>query len=65
VVFVDDIPLGATGKIDKKVLRAQFADYKLGQTRTTAKASAAVAERTARPPSIFARIFARRRTTRP
>jgi fatty-acyl-CoA synthase len=29
VVFVDDIPLGATGKIDKKVLRAQFHDYKL------------------------------------
>ncbi|QUD90846.1 long-chain-fatty-acid--CoA ligase [Phenylobacterium montanum] len=29
VVFVDDIPLGATGKIDKKVIRQQFADYKL------------------------------------
>ncbi|MGZ8362703.1 MAG: long-chain-fatty-acid--CoA ligase [Caulobacteraceae bacterium] len=26
VVFVDDIPLGATGKIDKKVLRAQWAE---------------------------------------
>ena len=29
VVFVDDIPLGATGKIDKKVLRLQFETYKL------------------------------------
>jgi fatty-acyl-CoA synthase len=29
VVFVDDIPLGATGKIDKKVLRKQFEDYRL------------------------------------
>jgi acyl-CoA synthetase (AMP-forming)/AMP-acid ligase II len=29
VVFVDDIPLGATGKIDKKILREQFKDYTL------------------------------------
>ena len=29
VVFVEDIPLGATGKIDKKVLRAKFEDYRL------------------------------------
>jgi acyl-CoA synthetase (AMP-forming)/AMP-acid ligase II len=29
VVFVDDIPLGATGKIDKKLLRERFKDYKL------------------------------------
>ncbi len=29
VVFVDDIPLGATGKIDKKILRQQFETYKL------------------------------------
>ena len=28
VVFVDDIPLGATGKIDKKALREQFKDYR-------------------------------------
>ena len=27
VVFVDDIPLGATGKIDKKILREQFKDF--------------------------------------
>ncbi len=29
VVFVDDIPLGATGKIDKKLLRERMKDYKL------------------------------------
>jgi fatty-acyl-CoA synthase len=29
VVFVSDIPLGATGKIDKKVLRVRFEDYRL------------------------------------
>ncbi|WP_122464913.1 MULTISPECIES: long-chain-fatty-acid--CoA ligase [Brevundimonas] len=29
VVFVDDIPLGATGKIDKKVLRERMKDYRL------------------------------------
>ncbi len=29
VVFVDDIPLGATGKIDKKGLREQMKDYRL------------------------------------
>jgi acyl-CoA synthetase (AMP-forming)/AMP-acid ligase II len=29
VVFVDDIPLGATGKIDKKLLRDRFKDYRL------------------------------------
>lgn len=29
VLFVDDIPLGATGKIDKKVLRTRHADYVL------------------------------------
>jgi fatty-acyl-CoA synthase len=29
VVFVDDIPLGATGKIDKKLIRQRFADYVL------------------------------------
>jgi fatty-acyl-CoA synthase len=33
VLFVEEIPLGATGKIDKKVLRAQFADYKLGSAK--------------------------------
>jgi len=29
VVFVDEIPLGATGKIDKKVLRERLKDYRL------------------------------------
>jgi fatty-acyl-CoA synthase len=29
VLVVDTIPLGATGKIDKKLLRRQFADYRL------------------------------------
>jgi len=29
VVFVDDIPLGATGKIDKKLLRERMKDYRL------------------------------------
>ncbi|HEY9217110.1 MAG TPA: long-chain-fatty-acid--CoA ligase [Phenylobacterium sp.] len=29
VEFVDDIPLGATGKIDKKLIRQRMADYRL------------------------------------
>lgn len=29
VVFVDDIPLGATGKVDKKLIRERFKDYRL------------------------------------
>jgi len=29
VIFVDDIPLGATGKIDKKTLRERMKDYQL------------------------------------
>jgi fatty-acyl-CoA synthase len=29
VVFIDALPLTATGKISKKDLRARFADYKL------------------------------------
>ena len=37
VVFVDDIPLGATGKIDKKLIRQRFEGYEL----PTAKASVA------------------------
>ena len=32
VLFVDDIPLGATGKIDKKVIRAAYADFRLPGT---------------------------------
>ncbi len=38
VVFVDDIPLGATGKIDKKLIRIRMADYVL----PTAKAKETV-----------------------
>jgi fatty-acyl-CoA synthase len=37
VVFVDEIPLGATGKIDKKLIRQSFTDYVF----PTAKASVA------------------------
>jgi fatty-acyl-CoA synthase len=33
VVFVDDIPLGATGKIDKKVVRERLKDYRLPTTQ--------------------------------
>jgi fatty-acyl-CoA synthase len=29
VVFVDDIPLGATGKVDKKLIRERMKDYRL------------------------------------
>jgi fatty-acyl-CoA synthase len=34
VVFVDEIPLGATGKIDKKVIRQRFEGYLLPTART-------------------------------
>ena len=34
VVFVDDIPLGATGKIDKKLLRERLKDYRLPTAET-------------------------------
>jgi fatty-acyl-CoA synthase len=33
VLFVDDIPLGATGKIDKKLIRARYADHALPAAR--------------------------------
>ena len=36
VVFVDDIPLGATGKIDKKLIRQRFADYVLPTAKAVA-----------------------------
>jgi fatty-acyl-CoA synthase len=32
VLFVEEIPLGATGKIDKKLIRAAYADYRLPGT---------------------------------
>jgi fatty-acyl-CoA synthase len=55
VLFVDDIPLGATGKIDKKALRARYADYKLGSGKARALAAAAT-----KPPTLFARLFGKR-----
>ena len=36
VVFVDDIPLGATGKIDKKLIRQRMADYVLPTAKAVA-----------------------------
>jgi fatty-acyl-CoA synthase len=38
VVFVDDIPLGATGKIDKKLIRQRMADYVLPSAKAKATA---------------------------
>jgi len=36
VVFVEDIPLGATGKIDKKLIRQRMADYVLPTAKPVA-----------------------------
>jgi fatty-acyl-CoA synthase len=36
VVFVDDIPLGATGKIDKKLIRQRMAGYQLPTAKAVA-----------------------------
>jgi fatty-acyl-CoA synthase len=49
VVFVDDIPLGATGKIDKKVLRQRFEGYVLPTATQTAAARSIAAEATLSP----------------
>ncbi|HEX7884664.1 MAG TPA: long-chain-fatty-acid--CoA ligase [Phenylobacterium sp.] len=38
VVFVDDIPLGATGKVDKKLIRERMKDYVLPTAKTKATA---------------------------
>jgi fatty-acyl-CoA synthase len=35
VVFVDDIPLGATGKIDKKLIRQRFESYQLPSAKVS------------------------------
>jgi fatty-acyl-CoA synthase len=40
VVFVDDIPLGATGKIDKKLIRDRMKDYVLPTVTEAAKVPA-------------------------
>ncbi len=55
VVFVDDIPLGATGKIDKKLIRQRMADYVL-PTGAAAAAAATVTKALAAPPEP--RIYA-------
>ena len=39
VVFVDDIPLGATGQIDQQLIRLRMADYVLPTAATVALAS--------------------------
>jgi fatty-acyl-CoA synthase len=36
VLFVDDIPLGATGKIDKKLIRQRYAGHVLPTARAHA-----------------------------
>ena len=36
LLFVDEIPLGATGKIDKKLIRTRFADHVLPTARAEA-----------------------------
>ena len=47
VVFVDAIPLGATGKILKTKLREQFKDYKLADRLSAAQRPVAVRDRRA------------------
>ncbi|MDP2260386.1 MAG: long-chain-fatty-acid--CoA ligase [Caulobacter sp.] len=55
VAFVDDIPLGATGKIDKKLIRERMKDYVLPATPVMAAAAAAtIAERAAPSPVLHA-----------
>ncbi|PVM87355.1 long-chain-fatty-acid--CoA ligase [Caulobacter endophyticus] len=43
VVFVDEIPLGATGKIDKKLIRQRMKDYVLPTIGSAATGSATLA----------------------
>ncbi|WP_340647381.1 long-chain-fatty-acid--CoA ligase [Phenylobacterium sp.] len=52
VVFVDDIPLGATGKIDKKLIRTRMADYVL--PTATAAAASTIALAAPPEPKIYA-----------
>ncbi|MDB5433053.1 MAG: fatty-acyl-CoA synthase [Caulobacter sp.] len=61
VMFVDDIPLGPTGKIDKKILRTRIAGYVLPETPilatlapVAAAAAATVALAAARAPVLVA-----------
>ena len=55
VVFVDDIPLGATGKIDKKLIRTRLKDYVLPTAVVVATAAATLA---AADGSQVARLYA-------
>uniref|UniRef100_UPI0026EA87AD AMP-binding protein n=2 Tax=Phenylobacterium aquaticum TaxID=1763816 RepID=UPI0026EA87AD len=55
VVFVDDIPLGATGKIDKKLIRQRMVDYVLPTAVAAGAAVAATVALAAPPePKIYA-----------
>lgn len=56
VIFVDDIPLGATGKIDKKLLRQRFAEYQFPATAPVASPGPAktLAAEVTRPPRLVA-----------
>jgi fatty-acyl-CoA synthase len=56
VIFVDDIPLGATGKIDKKILRQRYGDHVLPTIAAAAAATttATLAERAAPDPVLRA-----------
>ena len=57
VAFVDDIPLGATGKIDKKLIRERMKDYVLPATPVlvaAAAGAATIAERAAPDPVLHA-----------
>ncbi|KRA59635.1 fatty-acyl-CoA synthase [Caulobacter sp. Root655] len=51
VVFVDDIPLGATGKIDKKLIRQRMADYVLPSLAAAAVVAEAAPEPEPEPPA--------------
>ena len=62
VIFVDDIPLGATGKIDKKLIRQRFEHYVLPTaTGVQAAAPRALAARAGLTPVLFAPEPARTR----
>ena len=54
VAFVDDIPLGATGKIDKKLIRERMKGYVLPSTPVLAATT--VAERAAPDPVLHAPV---------
>jgi len=56
VLFVDDIPLGATGKIDKKVLRARYGNHVLPTLDPTPAGPAAapsLSASTSRPKGLW------------